>query len=96
MCVITMMCGYMRGAILPHTLDKTSADRASYMWPSLRGDTLSDWLPHCLRYVRSAYSLLISLDLPNEALDCVAKLVFDLRYHITITCNKLQILLLSL
>lgn len=79
MSVISMMCGYMRGAILPHTLDKQSPERASYVWPNLRGDVLSDWLPHCLRYVRSAYALLIGLDLPSEALDCVAKLVFDLR-----------------
>lgn len=73
------MCGLLRGAILPHTLDRQSPDKANYMWPTLRGDVLSDWLPHCLRFVRSAYSMLIGLDLPGEALDIVSKLVFDLR-----------------
>jgi hypothetical protein len=38
------------------------------------------WLPHCLRYVRSTYSSLIRLDLPGEALDIVAALIFDLRW----------------
>lgn len=79
MSVMSGACGYLRGAVLPHTLDKQSPDRAMYVWPALRGDVLSEWLPHCLRYVRAAYSLLIGLDLPGEALDCVAKLVFDLR-----------------
>uniref|UniRef100_A0A1B6LCB4 Exocyst complex component 2 n=2 Tax=Cicadellinae TaxID=33370 RepID=A0A1B6LCB4_9HEMI len=81
MSVISMMCGYLRGAILPHTLDKQSPDRAKFVWPTLRGDVLSEWLPHCLRYVRSAYSLLIGLDLPGEALDSLSKLVFDLRLY---------------
>lgn len=79
MSVISMMCGFLRGAILPHTLDKQTPDRSLYVWPTLRGDVLSDWLTHSLLYVRSAYSLLIGLDLPSEVLDTVAKLVFDLR-----------------
>ncbi|KAG8251773.1 Exocyst complex component 2 [Homalodisca vitripennis] len=88
MSVISMMCGYLRGAILPHTLDKQNPDRAKYIWPTVRGDVLSEWLPHCLRYVRSAYSLLIGLDLPGEALDSLAKLVFDLRLYCLTTALK--------
>ncbi|XP_054278287.1 exocyst complex component 2 [Macrosteles quadrilineatus] len=92
MSVIAMMCGYLRGAIIPNTLDKTSADRAMLVWSghghSVRADTLADWLPHCLRYVRAAYSLLITLDLPSEPLDTVGKLVFDLRLHCLTTALK--------
>lgn len=88
MTVIGLMCGLLRGAILPHTLDRQSADKTNYMWPTLRGDVLSDWLPHCLRFVRSTYSMLIGLDLPGEALDIVSKLVFDLRLYCMTTSLK--------
>uniref|UniRef100_A0A1B6DWI3 Exocyst complex component 2 n=1 Tax=Clastoptera arizonana TaxID=38151 RepID=A0A1B6DWI3_9HEMI len=81
MSLITLVSGLFRGAILAHTLDKHNPDKASYSWPNLRSDILSDWLPHCLRHIRSAYSMLIGLDLPSDALDIIGTLVFDLRLY---------------
>lgn len=72
--VIGLGCSLLRGVLLPHTLETKSA------WPANSSlDVLPAWLPHCLRYVRSSYSSLISLDLPGEALDIVGKLLFDLQ-----------------
>ncbi|XP_050438193.1 exocyst complex component 2 [Adelges cooleyi] len=39
------------------------------------------WLPHCLKQIRSVYTVLMSLDLPNEALNKISTIIFDLRVH---------------
>ncbi|XP_044741361.1 exocyst complex component 2 [Chrysoperla carnea] len=89
--VIETFCKYVREAVLPHTIDKKSLTATSssspsqpttsLAWPVLELDSITEWLPHCLRYVRSSYTMLIKLDLPGEALDIVATLVQDLRMH---------------
>lgn len=79
---IELFSGLLRAAILPHTLDRMSIQRQTYgTWPSQGLEGVGPWLPHCLRYIRSTYSSLIRLDLPGEALDIVANLIFDLRLH---------------
>nr|CAD7571838.1 unnamed protein product [Timema californicum] len=79
---IELLSGLLRAAILPHTLDRMSPLRTSYgMWPPQGLDGVGPWLPHCLRYIRSTYTSLIRLDLPNEALTIIASLIFDLRLH---------------
>ena len=79
---ISLFSGLLRAALMPHTLVRTpAAERASYgVWHSRGMEGLGPWLPHCLRALRQAYSSLIRLDLPSEALDIVASLIFDLRY----------------
>lgn len=77
---IEQFTGILRAAILLHTLDRSTIQKQSYgVWPSQNQDNVVLWLPHCLRYVRSMYSTLIRLDLPNEALDIISSLIFDLR-----------------
>ncbi|XP_023727524.1 exocyst complex component 2 [Cryptotermes secundus] len=79
---IELFSGLLRAAVLPHTLDRMSIQRQTYgTWPSQGMEGVGPWLPRCLRYVRSTYSSLIRLDLPGEALDIVAILIFDLRVH---------------
>lgn len=71
---------YIRASIIPNTLDKS--DRTQYgSLSSLERDEISLYLPELLRSVRSTYSTLIQLDLPNEALDIVSALLVDLRIH---------------
>nr|CAD7410779.1 unnamed protein product [Timema cristinae] len=78
---IELLSGLLRAAILPHTLDRMSPLRTSYgMWPPQGLEGVGPWLPHCLRYIRSTYTSLIRLDLPNEALTIIASLIFDLRF----------------
>lgn len=79
--IMEAFCKTLRSAIIPHTLDK-STDKATYgTWSTPDSDTIKPWLPACLRYVRSTYSILIKLDLPSEALDIVFKFILDLRIH---------------
>nr|CAD7446431.1 unnamed protein product [Timema bartmani] len=79
---IELLSGLLRAAILPHTLDRMSPLRTSYgMWPPQGLEGVGPWLPHCLRYIRSTYTSLIRLDLPNEPLAIIASLIFDLRLH---------------
>lgn len=87
---ISLFSGLLRAALMPHTLVRTpAAERASYgVWHSKGMEGLGPWLPHCLRALRQAYSSLIRLDLPSEALDIVASLIFDLRLHCMSTLLK--------
>ncbi|KAE9532654.1 hypothetical protein AGLY_009735 [Aphis glycines] len=39
------------------------------------------WLPHCLKQIRSVFTVLMALDLPNEALNKISSVIFDLRLH---------------
>lgn len=74
-------CKTLRLALLPNTLDK-NADKGGYSpWPSQKLDVVAPYLPSCLRYIRTAYSVLIKLDLPSEALDIVCSVILDLRVH---------------
>ncbi|CAG9854295.1 unnamed protein product [Phyllotreta striolata] len=71
---------YVRASIIPNTLDKS--ERAQYgSLSSLERDEVALYLPELLRSVRSTYSTLIQLDLPNEALDIIGGLLVDLRIH---------------
>lgn len=82
--VLTLMdtfCKTLRSCLLPKTLDK-SVDRQLYgVWPPLDNDVIASWVPHCLRYIRSTYSIFIKLDLPGEALDIISVLILDMRLH---------------
>lgn len=40
------------------------------------------WLPHCLKQIRSVFTVLMALDLPSEALNKISSVIFDLRYYI--------------
>lgn len=40
------------------------------------------WLPHCLKQIRSVFAVLMALDLPNEALNKISSVIFDLRFDI--------------
>lgn len=86
--VLTLMhifCDTVRSALLPHTYDKNTDRQEFGGWQPLETDIIASWLPHCLRYVRSTYSIFIRLDLPSDALDIILKLILDLRlYCITV------------
>ncbi|XP_022914951.2 exocyst complex component 2 [Onthophagus taurus] len=79
--IMEAYCKRLRAALIPHTLDKTS-DKTNYgTWSIPDIDTMAIYLPECLKYVRSAYSILFKLDLPSEALDIVLTFILDLRIH---------------
>lgn len=65
---------------MPNTLDKTERSQFGNLTTPERED-IAVYLPEMLRSVRSAYATLIKLDLPNEALDIVGRLLLDLRIH---------------
>lgn len=53
--------------------NKTASINQEEIWPAeiTQAETIVEWLPHCLRYVRSCYTTLIKIDLPSEALDII-------------------------
>ncbi|XP_058058990.1 exocyst complex component 2 [Anopheles bellator] len=85
---IEQFCSYLRSALLSssgahRSLATVAAPKGLPSWPSVNPSLnfLITWLPHCLRYVRVSYATLIRLDLPNEALDIVMKLIDELRLY---------------
>jgi exocyst complex component 2 len=85
--VIERFCCYVRTAILPQNQKFPVVPS----WPFASTSQLnlfSSWLPTCLRYLRISYASLIRLDLPNEALDIVLKLIDELRLYCLTTILK--------
>lgn len=81
MTIMETFCKTLRLVLIPDTLDK-NVDRSGYVsWTPLHTDVIATYLPSCLRYIRTAYSVLIKLDLPSEALDIVSRVIFDLRIY---------------
>lgn len=80
--LLHVFSGVMRGAIMPLSLDPDGQNFRNYhVWPEVSLDQITPWLPQVLRHVRGCYSTLLTLDLPNDALDVVKDLIFDLRVH---------------
>ncbi|MCL4138819.1 UNVERIFIED_CONTAM: hypothetical protein GTU68_063382, partial [Idotea baltica] len=74
--------GIIRGAIIPQTLNPQGVYIKKYhVWPEAPLDQITPWLPQVLRHIRGCYGTLLMLDLPNDALDVVKTLLFDLRVH---------------
>ena len=72
---ISFFCNLIRAAALPVV---TLPNREDYgVWRE--ADKAITWLPHCLQQVRSAYSILISQDLPSQVLDIIKNLTTELR-----------------
>ncbi|KAG5883751.1 hypothetical protein JTB14_023173 [Gonioctena quinquepunctata] len=79
--VIETFCKYVRIGIIPKSVTDRS-ERSQFGFTTTSDcDDIAIYLPEVLRSVRSTYSTLIKLDLPNEALDIVNLLLLDLRIH---------------
>lgn len=84
---IERFCTYVRAAILPQNHKYQHV--APWQFSSASQLALfNTWLPTCLRYLRVSYASLIRLDLPNEALDIVVKLIDELRLYCLTTILK--------
>ncbi|KAK8724030.1 hypothetical protein OTU49_011406 [Cherax quadricarinatus] len=80
--LLDVFSGVMRGAIMPLSLHPDGQNfRKYHVWPEVSLDQITSWLPQVLRHVRGCYNTLLTLDLPNDALDVVKELIFDLRVH---------------
>lgn len=89
--IIELFCSYLKASLLPNaSLTRTFAVNEIPAWPSSSSSNnqFAIWIPQCLRYVRVTYATLIRLDLPNEALDIVSKLINDLRLYSLSTIFK--------
>jgi len=72
---ISFFCNLIRAAALPSA---PLPNREDYgVWREAVQANM--WLPHCLRQVRSAYSLLMNQDLPGQVLDIIKNLTTELR-----------------
>lgn len=78
--VIEALCKYIRASLVPNTLDKSERSQFGNLATPERED-IAIYLPELLRSVRTTYATLIKLDLPNEALDIISRLLLDLRIH---------------
>ncbi|XP_063890130.1 LOW QUALITY PROTEIN: exocyst complex component 2-like [Scylla paramamosain] len=80
--LLHVFSGALRGALMPRSLDPAGHNfRKYHVWPEVMLDQITPWLPQVLRHVRGCYNTLLTLDLPNDALDVIRDLIFDLRVH---------------
>lgn len=88
---IEQFCSYLKSSLLPNASNiRLFGTGEIPAWPSSTSgnNQFAIWIPQCLRYVRVTYATLIRLDLPNEALDIVSKLINDLRLYSLSTIFK--------
>lgn len=88
---IEQFCTYIRAAVLSASGQKSLFPSSSLSWPNNSNSAVNQflqWLPHCLRYVRISYATLIRLDLPNEVLDIVQRLIDQIRLFNLVTVFK--------
>lgn len=92
---IEQFCAYLRAAILSVSGQRSYATVSSnIVWPATPSSAnlqFVSWLPQCLRYIRISYATLIRLDLPNEALDIIQKLIDQIRLFCLTTIFKKHI-----
>lgn len=89
---IEQFCAYLRAAILSVSGQRSYATVTSNVaWPATSNSAnlqFVSWLPQCLRYIRISYATLIRLDLPNEALQIIQKLIDQIRLFCLSTIFK--------
>lgn len=81
--LVALSCKSIRSSVLPHTCDAgVETFAASYK------ESLGSHLSSALQYVCDLYANLLALDLPNQALQIVSKLLFDLKLHTLVSLVK--------
>lgn len=89
--LLHVFSGAMRGALMPRSLDPAGHNYRNYhVWPEVMLDQITPWLPQVLRHVRGCYNTLLTLDLPNDALDVIRDLIFDLRFDSILLCVAIK------
>ncbi|GIX79321.1 hypothetical protein CDAR_290612 [Caerostris darwini] len=79
--VMTKLCCLIRMGILPDSLHSFSIQQLQALgsWP--KAEHLIPWLPYCLRSIRNCFSGLLKLEMPEDMLNPVQLLIFDLKVH---------------
>ncbi|XP_054719978.1 exocyst complex component 2-like [Uloborus diversus] len=79
--VTKKLCSFIRMAILPDSLHSLSVHQLKSLgtWP--KSESITPWLPYCLRSVRNCYSDILKLEIPDEMISSVQQLIFDLKVH---------------
>ncbi|GFQ93464.1 exocyst complex component 2 [Trichonephila clavata] len=79
--VMKKLCCLIRMGILPDSLHSLSVQQLQALgtWP--KAEHLTPWLPYCLRSIRNCFSGLLKLELPEDMLNPVQLLIFDLKVH---------------
>lgn len=91
---IEQFCNYLRAAILSASGQKTllvMTATSQQTWPNNSTSAINQfvlWLPQCLKFVRISYATLIRLDLPNEVLDNIQKIIDQIRLFCLVTIFK--------
>ncbi|KAL7984543.1 hypothetical protein Chor_003113 [Crotalus horridus] len=69
----------IRGALLPFSLEEN--ELKEYGGWDMKPELSSQWLPHVIQTVRLSYESLTALEIPNDMLQIIQDLIFDLRTH---------------
>lgn len=79
--VTKKLCSLIRMALLPDSLHSLSVHQLQSLgtWP--KNESITPWLPYCLRSIRNCYSALLKLELAEDMINAVQQLIFDLKVH---------------
>nr|XP_056710043.1 exocyst complex component 2 [Euleptes europaea] len=75
--VMKSLVKLIRGALLPFSLGEN--ELREYGGWEMKSELSSQWLPHVIQTVRLSYESLTALEIPNDMLQIIQDLIFDLR-----------------
>ncbi|XP_048364225.1 exocyst complex component 2 [Sphaerodactylus townsendi] len=75
--VMKSLVKLIRGALLPFSLGEN--ELREYGGWEMKSELSGQWLPHVIQTVRHSYESLAALEIPNDMLQIIQDLIFDLR-----------------
>ncbi|KAH0617961.1 hypothetical protein JD844_016772 [Phrynosoma platyrhinos] len=81
--VMKSLVKLIRGALLPFSLGEN--ELREYGGWEMKSELSSQWLPHVIETVRLSYESLAALEIPNDMLQIIQDLIFDLRVRCIMT-----------
>lgn len=73
--VVQLFATLVTSCLLPS--GSTSTDE--FEWQDKTSESLSEWLQHCLGFIKDTYTDFLSLDPPKEMIECLRNLLFQIR-----------------
>ncbi|KAJ7338482.1 hypothetical protein JRQ81_012372 [Phrynocephalus forsythii] len=81
--VMQSLVKLIRGALLPFSLGES--ELREYGGWEMKSELSSQWLAHIIQTIRLTYESLTALEIPNDMLQIIQDLIFDLRFRCIMT-----------
>lgn len=79
--IVQLFSKLVSSCLFPNYTSNSKSEE--FLWNEDKSDSMSEWLPHCLSYIRDVFTELLSLDPPAVMVDIIRDLLFNIRYDLS-------------